>query len=294
MGESRMKWLLLIGMLAAGITGSFMGCGSPPNAAPATPTLESHSSVIPAPSPESSPISEEATLPASPVPIQAQHTLLQLQKWYDQLGQDADIFGLPEVTLTDLDEGKNRIEVGVACESDRDMVREELQKRLTSLGVPLDAVIFTVRGRAYPLIMPPVFECVPAEVIDPATGLSTPGFGGLYVDSGIAYVYLLEPSQEKAEELVLTQFGSESFEGIQEVRALKGLYTWTQLTEWYESIKDDIRGIPATDVVSVDRHKNRLTIEVRTEHEGNTESQIKDVLSRNGVPYEAVILLPTS
>ena len=290
-GESRMKWLLLIGMLAAGITGSFMGCGSPPNAAPATPTLESHSSVTPAPSPESSPISEEAALPASPVPIQAQHTLLQLQKWYDQLGQDADIFGLPEVTLTDLDEGKNRIEVGVACESDRDMVREELQKRLTSLGVPLDAVIFTVRGRAYPLIMPPVFECVPAEVIDPATGLSTPGFGGLYVDSGIAYVYLLEPSQEKAEELVLTQFGSESFEGIQEVRALKGLYTWTQLTEWYESIKDDIRGIPATDVVSVDRHKNRLTIEMRTEREGNTESQIKDVLSRKGVPYEAVILL---
>ena len=154
-----------------------------------------------------------------------------------------------------------------------------------------DAVIFTVRPRAYPLIMPPVFECVPAEVIDPATGLSTPGFGGLYVDSGIAYVYLLEPSQEKAEELVLTQFGSESFEGIQEVRALKGLYTWTQLTEWYESIKDDIRGIPATDVVSIDRHKNRLTIEVRTEREGNTESQIKDVLSRNGVPYEAVILL---
>ena len=291
MGESRMKWLLLIGMLATGITGSFMGCGSPPNAAPATPTLESHSSVSPAPNPESSPISEEATLPASPVPIQAQHTLLQLQKWYDQLGQDADIFGLPEVTLTDLDEGKNRIEVGVACESDRDMVREELQKRLTSLGVPLDAVIFTVRPRAYPLIMPPVFECAPAEVIDPATGLSTPGFGGLYVDSGIAYVYLLEPSQEKAEELVLTQFGSESFEGIQEVRALKGLYTWTQLTEWYESIKDDIRGIPATDVVSVDRHKNRLTIEVRTEREGNTESQIKDVLSRKGVPYEAVILL---
>ena len=291
MGESRMKWLLLIGMLAAGITGSFMGCGSPPNAAPATPTSGVASSVSPAPSPESSPISEEATLPASPVPIQAQYTLLQLQKWYDQLGQDTDIFGLPEVTLTDLDEGKNRIEVGVACESDRDMVREELQKRLTSVGVPLDAVIVTRRPRAYPLIMPLVFECVPSEVIDPATGLSTPGFGGLYVDSGIAYVYLLEPSQEKAEELVLTLFGSESFEGIQEVRALKGLYTWTQLTEWHESVKDDMRGIPATDVVSVDRHKNRLTIEVRTEHEGNTESQIKDVLSRNGVPYEAVILL---
>ena len=286
-GESRMKWLLLIGMLAAGITGSFMVCGSPPNAAPATPTLESHSSVSPAPSPESSPISEEATFPDQlRLYLSKRSTLSCNSRNGTTSWAKTPIYSVCQRwTLTDLDEGKNRIEVGVACESDRDMVREELQKRLTSLGVPLDAVIFTVRPRAYPLIMPPVFECVPSEVIDPATGLSTPGFGGLYVDSGIAYVYLLEPSQEKAEELVLTQFGSESFEGIQEVRALKGLYTWTQLTEWYESIKDDIRGIPATGVVSVDRHKNRLTIEVRTEHEGNTESQIKDVLSRNGVPY---------
>ena len=112
-------------------------------------------------------------------PDASRYTLPQLHKWYDQLSQATDIFGLPEVTLTDLDEGKNRIEVGVACESDRDMVREELQKQLTSLDVPLEAVIFTVRPRAYPLIMPPVFECVPSEDIDPATGLSTPGFGGL-------------------------------------------------------------------------------------------------------------------
>ena len=278
-------------MLAAAITGLFMGCGSPPNAAPATPTLESHSSVSPAPSPESSPISEEATLPASPVPIPT-YTLLQLQKWYDQLGQDTDIFSLPEVTLTDLDEGKNRIEVGVACESDRDKVREELQKRLTSLSVPLEAVIFTVRPRAYPLIIPTVFECIPSETVDPVTGLSTPGFGGLYVDSGIAYVYLLEPSQGVAEELVLNQLGRESFERLHEVRALKGQYTWTQLTEWYESISSDIREIPATDVVSIDRHTNRLTIEVRKEQESSAESKISDVLSRHDVPYEAVILLP--
>ena len=37
-------------------------------------------------------------------------------------------------------------------------MREELQKHFTSLGIPLEAVIFTVRGRAYSLIMPPVFE----------------------------------------------------------------------------------------------------------------------------------------
>ena len=223
-------------------------------------------------------------------PLQAQYTLKQLSEWYNKELREARPLS-PEVTLTDLDEGKNRIEVGVACERDRDRVREELQKSLTLLGVPLEAVIFTVRPRAYPLIMPPVFECIPPEVIDPATGLSTPGFGGYYFDSGIAYVYLLEPSQEVAEELVLAQIGTESFERLLEVRALKGKYTWTQLTEWYESIKGDIREIPATGVVSIDRHMNRLTIEVRTEQEGNTEREIRDVLSSHGVPFEAVILL---
>ena len=223
-------------------------------------------------------------------PLQAQYTLKQLSEWYNKELREARPLS-PEVTLTDLDEGKNRIEVGVACERDRDRVREELQKSLTLLGVPLEAVIFTVRPRAYPLIMPPVFECIPPEVIDPATGLSTPGFGGYYFDSGIAYVYLLEPSQEVAEELVLAKIGTESSERLLEVRALKGKYTWTQLTEWYESIKGDIREIPATDVVSIDRHMNRLTIEVRTEQEGNTEREIRDVLSSHGVPFEAVILL---
>ena len=181
------------------------------------------------------------------VPLQAQYAISQLRKWYEQMGQDTDIYSLPELTLTDLDEGKNRIEVGVACESDRDRVREELQKQLTPLGIPLEAIIVTVRGRAYPLITPPVFECIPPETVDPVTGLSTPGFGGLYFDSGIAYVYLLEPSQGVAEELVLNQIGRESFERLHEVRPLKGQYTWTQLTEWYELISGDVREIPATD-----------------------------------------------
>ena len=224
-------------------------------------------------------------------PLQAQYTLRQLSKWYRKELKEALPLSLREVTLTDLDEGKNRIEVGVACESDLDKVRQELQKRLTLLGVPLDAVIYTVRARAYPTLVLSPYECIPPEVLDPATGLSTPGFGGYYFDSGIAYVYLLEPSQEVAEELVLAQIGTESFERLLEVRALKGKYTWTQLTEWHESIKGDVREIPATDSVSVSKRKNRLTIGVRTEQEGNTESKIKDVLSRHGVPYEAVILL---
>ena len=90
---------------------------------------------------------------------------------------------------------------------------------------------------------------------------------------------------------MLNQLGRESFERIQKVQALKGLYTWQQLTEWYELIKDDLRENPATDVVSIDPRKNRLTIEVRTEYEDNAEREIRAVLSRHGVLYEAVVLL---
>ena len=131
------------------------------------------------------------------------------------------------------------------------------------------------------------FPCIPAETIDLATGLSTPGFGGLYVASGIANVYLLEPSQEVAEELVLEELGRKSFESLRGVRAVQGLYTWAQLMVWYEAIYQNI----PQGFVNVDSSKNRLTIEVRPEHVDDTERAVRAVLSRHGVPCEAVVLL---
>ena len=224
-------------------------------------------------------------------PLQAQFTLQQLRKWYDKEIHEAGPFDLEDVTMTNFSMRLNRIEIGINCEANIDSVRRELQRHLTVLGVPLDAVAYTRRPRPTEPWMPAEFECIPPEVVDPATGFSTPGFGGLYFDSGIAYVYMLEPSQEKAEELVLKQIGSESFERIQEVQALEGLYTWKQLSEWFILIRDDIWKIPGTDVVTVSARKNRLTIEVRIEHEDNAKREIEAVLSRSGVPYEAVVLL---
>ena len=224
-------------------------------------------------------------------PLQAQFTLQQLRKWYDKEIHEAGPFDLEDVTMTNFSMRLNRIEIGINCEANIDSVRRELQRRLTVLGVPLDAVAYTRRPRPTEPFMPAEFECIPPEVVDPATGISTPGFGGLYFDSGVAYVYLLEPSQEKAEELVLKQIGSESFERIQEVQALEGRYTWEQLSEWFILIRDDIWKIPGTDVVTVSARKNRLTIEVRIEHEDSAKREIDAVLSRSGVPYEAVVLL---
>ena len=98
--------------------------------------------------------------------------------------------------MTDVDEGKNRIEVGIDCESIRDRVCPAFQKLLTSLGVPHETIVFEVRGRAHTLAAPPAFECIPAKTIDPATGYFTPGFGGLNLESGTASVYPMEQSQQ--------------------------------------------------------------------------------------------------
>ena len=96
---------------------------------------------------ESSPISDEATPPGSPKirPLKAQYTMEQLGGYYRALG-NAGVLGFPQITMTDLDEGRNLIEVGVNCESSRERVRLALQKRLVPLGVPMDAIIIEVRG----------------------------------------------------------------------------------------------------------------------------------------------------
>ena len=220
-------------------------------------------------------------------PLKAQDTIRQLSKAHS-LARDL-IWSLPGMNSSSVDLKRQRIVVGVDCESDIDPVRLALQKGLPPLGVLIEAVVVEVRER--PLYRPGGFECISTETIDPITGLSTPGFGGLYRESDVVYVYLLEPSQEMAEKLVIEQLGRKSFEGLREVRAVQGLYTWAQLLEWYAAIGGDIHQIPWAGLVSVDPGRNRLTIEVRPEDDGSTERRIKAVLSRHAVPCEAVVLL---
>ena len=113
-----------------------------------------------------------------------------------------------------------------------------------------------------------------------------------YVASGIANVYLLEPSQEVAEELVIEQLGRKEFRGLRGVRAVKGTYTWAQLMEWYETVRDDIYKTIGAGGVTVDLGRNRLTIWVRQEYVDDAQREtIKAVLSRHGVPCTAVVLL---
>ena len=221
-------------------------------------------------------------------PLKARYTIEQLVEYYKAVGDI--VWSFPDVNLTDLDEGQNLIEVGVDCESSIDRVGLALQNQLPSLGVPIEAVVVGVRER--PRYRPGGFECILTETIDPITGLSTPGFGGLYFQDDIVSVYLLEPSQEVAEQLVIEELGRKEFRGLQGVRAVQGTYTWAQLMEWYESVRVDIYKDSAAGMVTVDPGKNRLTIWAPQEYVDDAERKIiKAVLSRHGVPCEAVVLL---
>ena len=78
-------------------------------------------------------------------PLKAQYTIKQLNEYYKALGEV--VFSFPDVNMTDLDEGQNRIEVGVDCDVDR--VRPALQKLLPSLGIPIEAIVFSVQPRPH-------------------------------------------------------------------------------------------------------------------------------------------------
>ena len=71
--------------------------------------------------------------------IPAKYSMLQLYKWYSDI--QSVVWSNPSVTLTDLQEGKNRIEIGV----DSSDATETLETSLASLGIPSDAILVKVR-----------------------------------------------------------------------------------------------------------------------------------------------------
>ena len=150
-------------------------------------------------------------------PFQANYTLRQLERLYDHLFS-AGIWNFREVAMTDVDEWTNKLQYGIDCEHNRDRVRMQIHDLLSRENIPIDAVTVKVQGRVQ-FGCPSKFKCAPPEAIDPSTGLSSPGFGGLFWEQGATglwtlNVYMIEPSQQGAEELALQVVGRESLERV--------------------------------------------------------------------------------
>ncbi len=76
--------------------------------------------------------------------IPAKYSMLRLYEWYDQ-AQDV-VWRNPNVVLTDLEEGKNRIEIGV---NSSDAIKK-VETSLASLSIPSDAIVVHVRELPVP------------------------------------------------------------------------------------------------------------------------------------------------
>ena len=184
---------------------------------------------------------------------------------------------------------------GLVCQKDIDAAWEVLRQHLPPLGISLDLVRVEATGYVYHAKFPPptdIFHCVPPEVVDPVTGVSTPGFGGLYFQDGDAYIYLLQPSQELGEMLVLEET-SRSFIENREVYVLQGRYTWEQLMAWYDAFVDtgwtnDMN----IEFIALEPDYNRIQLQgFRGDARPDLDvEKIKAGLARVGVPCDAVFL----
>lgn len=85
-----------------------------------------------------------STLEAKTDLIPAQYDYLELTSWYEKMRGK----GLSGIVMNDINEGKNRIELGIENES----FRAPLKKRLDELGIPNGLVIITVVGKAEDLL----------------------------------------------------------------------------------------------------------------------------------------------
>ena len=74
------------------------------------------------------------TLPQ--IPFEAEYSIGELAMWYESLSDV--IWGVRGIAWTDLNEAKNRIDIGLYP---RRMGREEMEAALATLGVPRGAIM---------------------------------------------------------------------------------------------------------------------------------------------------------
>ncbi|MGH9244581.1 MAG: hypothetical protein ACRD29_09750 [Acidimicrobiales bacterium] len=72
--------------------------------------------------------------------VAAEYTFRELKQWHDEVS--VRLLALPGITLTDIDESRNRIVVGLADEGATELARIEVDR----LGVPNAAVVMEVVG----------------------------------------------------------------------------------------------------------------------------------------------------
>ncbi len=122
-------------------------------------------------------------------------------------------------------------------------------------------------------------------------GEVVPGFGGFSLDpkdNSIAYVYMLDPSQQAlAEEAARIMVGNERFaRDIREVRVLRADYSISQLNEWYGRMRSLVWSVQGLTWTDLDEGHNRIAIGMKTRR--GALQDMERILTSLGIPLDAV------
>ena len=221
-------------------------------------------------------------------PVQALYTVRQLKAWHSLLSRQG-LRGTSGWTTDGVSTRLNRILVGVGCESERERFQVELNELTLQAGVPLEAAVLKVQSRAVTTNVDR-FECAPPERVHATTGLSVPGFGGLFFESGTINVYMLDPSKSGAEELAFVVLGREVVEESSGVQSLQAQYTWEQLVEWHDVLKESLEDVPGVlEDPLLEFRKNRLVLTVEQAKAQSLTDEVNATLEQLNIPAEAAI-----
>ena len=223
--------------------------------------------------------------------VKVKYSKIELDNWKEAFWNEERTGKFPSVSGGGARVNENRNYIGVFCGAELEQTERSVREWLLSVGIPQDAFTFEVSTMATAAMLPEPpydYDCLPAEVFDPVTGLSWPGFGGFWYERNRINVYLLNPSQELAEQMVLAFHGRESVKEYGDVRAMRGQYTWEQLQRWYHQTRLTPQFPGWIGACEVDNKRNRIALDVSGGIDERMEKQVEAVLSNLGIPREAV------
>ncbi|MEM4722132.1 MAG: hypothetical protein QXT73_08750 [Candidatus Methanomethylicaceae archaeon] len=125
-----------------------------------------------------------------------------------------------------------------------------------------------------------------------------PAFGGLFFDeqnNNIIYVYLTDPSQQKAAEQAILEIffrPNDPYLSPREFRVLPARYTFVQLKKWWDCLRYAI--VPGITSSDLEENKNRIRLGVdntlSAARKRKVVEAIETVLERLNIPRDAVII----
>jgi hypothetical protein len=120
-------------------------------------------------------------------------------------------------------------------------------------------------------------------------GRTVRGFGGFYLDRGVAVVYLKDGKERGNAERALAPFLRAEGIAPSQLRVLPAKYDWAQLEGWFKRASAEVLAVSGGVFVDADEARNKVTIGV----ERGSAARVRGIVARLRIPEDAVIIEET-